>query len=300
MPDELLYLSVLYLMVALFSLAVGSLLNVIIHRLPLMIEAEWRAECADLLNFKAKETIEDASTKNFNLFFPRSHCPHCKRLIPIWHNIPLLSYLILRGRCQKCREPISWRYPFVEALSMGLSLFATWHFGFNMTLIFVLLFIWILIAICFIDLDHQLLPDNLSLSLLWLGLIANTQTLFTTLPNAVLSAVGAYLSLWLFIKLFYLLTGKIGMGHGDFKLFAAFGAWFGWLQLPLILLISSITGAIAGLLYLRMAGKTRDTPIPYGPFLCLAGLIALFYGNSIIQWYLGFYQFQPNPGILGY
>lgn len=300
MPDAVLYLFVLYLMVAVFSLAVGSLLNVVIHRLPLMMEAQWRSECADLLKLKPEEAIEDAPTQDINLFFPRSHCPHCQRLIPIWHNIPLLSYLILRGRCQKCREPISWRYPVVEALSMGLSLFAAWHFGFNITLIFVLLFIWILIAICFIDLDHQLLPDNLSLSLLWLGLIANTQNLFTTLPNAVLSAAGAYLALWIFIKLFYLLTGKVGMGHGDFKLFAAFGAWFGWMQLPLILLISSITGAITGLLYLRMTGKTRETPIPYGPFLCLAGLIALFYGDSIIEWYLGFYQLQPNPTILVY
>jgi leader peptidase (prepilin peptidase)/N-methyltransferase len=162
-------------------------------------------------------------------------------------------------------------------------------FGFNLTLIFVLIFIWLLICLCAIDFQHQLLPDSLTLSLLWVGLIANTQSLFTTLPNAVLSAAGAYAALWLFIKLFYLLTGKIGMGNGDFKLFAAFGAWLGWTQLPMILLISSISGSIIGMIYLKSTHQTKETPIPFGPFLCLAGLISLFFGKAIVKWYLGFY-----------
>lgn len=207
-------------------------------------------------------------------------------MISAWQNIPLLSYLFLRGRCGQCQQPIPLRYPFVEVLCMSLSLFAGFIFGFNITLLFALLFIWLTIGMCFIDLQHQLLPDTLSLSLLWLGLIANTQSLFTTLPVGVLSAVGAYLSLWLFIKLFYLCTGKIGMGNGDFKLFAALGAWFGWTQLPIILIISSLSGAIAGLIYLKATGKPRGTPIPFGPFLCVAGLASLFYGSQLLTLFM--------------
>lgn len=279
----LLHPAFIYVYLALFSLAIGSLLNVIIYRLPLMLQAEWTSECRCLLE------LPEQPVEKVNLFFPRSFCPGCKKTIPFWHNIPLLSYCLLRGRCNQCHITIPYRYPLVELLSMGLSLFAAWHFGITLSLLFALPFIWLLIVICFIDLQHQLLPDNLSLSLLWLGLIANTQSLFTTLPNAVLSAAAAYLSLWLFIKLFYLLTGKIGMGHGDFKLFAAFGAWFGWTQLPFILLISSFMGAVTGIIYLKATGKTRETTIPFGPFLCIAGLISLFYGEEIIQWYTSFY-----------
>lgn len=274
---------VIYVFFTVFSLMIGSLLNVIIYRLPTMLQAEWMSQCHNLLK------LEEEPPTTVNLFFPRSFCPQCKTTIPFWHNIPILSYCLLRGHCHQCRQTIPLRYPLVEVVCLGLSLFAAYFFGFNVALIFILLFIWLLICLFIIDLQHQLLPDSLTFSLLWLGLIANTQTLFTTLPNAVLSAAGAYMVLWLFIKLFYLLTGKIGMGHGDFKLFAAFGAWFGWTQLPLILLISSITGAITGILYLKTTGQTRETPIPFGPFLCIAGLISLFYGKAIIQWYLGFY-----------
>ncbi|WP_133127339.1 prepilin peptidase [Legionella nagasakiensis] len=278
----------IYVFFAFFSLAVGSLLNVIIHRLPLMLHEEWASQCRSLLQLP-----DEAPIKKINLFFPRSFCPQCKNKIPFWHNIPLVSYCLLGGRCATCRQPISCRYPLVEALCLVLSLLAAWYFGFNITLIFALLFIWLLIVICFIDLQHQLIPDGLSLSLLWLGLIANIQALFTPLSVAVLSAAGAYLVLWLFIKLFYLLTGKIGMGQGDFKLFAAFGAWFGWIQLPFILLIASILGALTGLIYLKATRQTRDTPIPFGPFLCLAGLIALFHGNEIIRWYLNLFILTP-------
>jgi len=271
---------VLFTLLGLLALAVGSLLNVIIYRLPLMLFSAWHAECCEL------QGSPEPQPNKINLFFPRSFCPSCKSTIPSWHNIPVFSYLLLRGRCHQCRHPISLQYPLVELLCLVLSLFCAWHFGFTPMLGFALLFVWTLIVLCFIDLEYQILPDCLTLGLLWIGLLANTQALFTSLPNAVYGAAGAYLALWLFIQLFYLITGKIGMGNGDFKLFAAFGAWFGWTLLPLILIISSITGAIVGVIYLKAKQKNKETPVPFGPFLCLAGLIALFYGNDIVRWYL--------------
>lgn len=271
-----------YSLIALLSLTIGSLLNVIIYRLPLMMRSELLSECQCLLG------LEATPDKKINLFFPRSFCPSCKKTVKAIYNIPILGFFILRGRCNYCNHPISARYPFIEALSCFLAIFASWHFGFGLQLAFALVFIWILITLFFIDFDHQLLPDSLTLPLLWLGLIANTQSLFTTLPNAVLSAAGAWLVLWLFIKLFYLCTGKVGMGNGDFKLYAAFGAWFGWTQLPLILLMASLTGAISGIIYLKSQKKSGDTPIAFGPFLCLAGFISLIWGQTIMTWYLNF------------
>lgn len=270
-----------YLTIALFSLAIGSFLNVVIHRLPIMLEAEWKEQCCELLQVSKPD-----KEKKINLWFPRSFCPQCKSMVTAWQNLPVISYLFLKGRCSHCKTPIPARYPLVELLTMFLSLYAAWHFGFTLILPFALIAIWMLIPLIFIDLDHQLLPDSLTLGLLWLGLIANTLGLFVSLPVAVLSSAGAYSALWLFIKLFYLITGKIGMGHGDFKLFAAFGAWFGWIYLPLILLISSITGAIFGIIYLKINKKSRDTTIPFGPFLCFSGLISMFWGPLIINWYL--------------
>lgn len=277
---HLLHPLTLYIFLGLFALAIGSLLNVIIHRLPLMLFAEWRAECCNLLQ------RTETPPQKINLFFPRSFCTHCQTPIPFWHNIPVLSYCLLRGRCRTCQHSISFQYPFVELLSLSLSLLAAWHFGFNSTLLFALPFIWGLITLAFIDLKHQILPDCLTLGLLWLGLIANTQALFTPLPTAIFSATGAYLGLWLFINLFYLATGKVGMGNGDFKLFAAFGAWFGWTMLPLILFLSSFTGAVIGVVFLKINKKSHDTPIPFGPFLCFCGLVALFYGETIVSWYI--------------
>jgi leader peptidase (prepilin peptidase)/N-methyltransferase len=271
----------MYLIIALLSLSIGSLLNVVIYRLPLMLQAEWNQQCCELLKIKDKENSEA-----INLFFPRSFCPKCKAPIKVWQNIPLLSYLILMGRCYQCKNPISLRYPFIELLTLILSLYASWHYGFSLQLPFILIAIFLLIALIFIDLDHQLLPDVLTLSLLWVGLLANTQNLFVNLSVAVLSAAGAYLILWLFIKIFYLITGKVGMGHGDFKLFAA---WFGWELLPFILLLSSITGAVIGVIYLQITKKSRDTSIPFGPFLCVAGLISIFWGQALINWYLQFF-----------
>ena len=271
----------LYLAIGLFSLCVGSLLNVIIYRLPLILESEWKVQCCELLALENKDKSD-----SINLFFPRSFCPKCKTQVKAWQNIPILSYLFLRGACHNCKAPISLRYPLIELFTLLVSLFACWHFGFTPQLIFSLLALWLLIPLFFIDFEHQLLPDSITLSLLWLGLIANCYSLFTDLPNAVLSAAGAYLALWLFIKLFYLATGKIGMGNGDFKLFAAFGAWFGWASLPLILLFSSLSGAVIGIVYLKLHNKSKDTTIPFGPFLCIAGLIYLFWGKEIIHQYI--------------
>lgn len=279
----ILYPITTYLFFGVFTLAIGSLLNVVIYRLPLMLKKEWSTQCLILLELPA------VPSEDINLFFPRSFCPHCKHIIPFWHNIPIFSYCLLRGHCRECQASIPWRYPLIEAICLILSLLAAIHVGFNISLIFALLFIWLTICLFVIDVQHQLLPDSLTYGLLWLGLIANTQGLFTTLPNAVLSAAGAYLFLWSFIKLFYALTGKIGMGNGDFKLFSAFGAWFGWTQLPLILLMSSVIGAIVGIAYLKSTGQTRETPIPFGPFLCASALFSLFYGQTLIQWYLSFY-----------
>ncbi|MDX1836865.1 prepilin peptidase [Legionella taurinensis] len=271
----------LYVFIGILSLLVGSLLNVVIYRLPLMLRAEFLRDYQELTNQESRE-----EKPSINLFLPRSFCPACQNTVKARHNIPLVSYLWLRGKCAYCGHPISKRYPLVELVTLLLSLAAMWHFGLTLHLPFVLLFIWLLIPMFFIDLDHQLLPDSLTLGLLWLGLLANTANLFTPLPIAVLSAAGAYLVLWLFIQLFYLVTGKVGMGNGDFKLFAAFGAWLGWTQLPLILLLASISGAVIGSIYLRLQQKGSETPIAFGPFLCIAGLISLFYGNDIIHWYL--------------
>lgn len=271
---------IVYVFVGLFSLAIGSLLNVVIYRLPRMLQDEYKHNCQLFLQLPTQPM------QLINLFLPRSFCPNCTYPIKALQNIPILSFIALQGRCKQCKHPISWRYPSIEMLCMVLSLFALWHFGLNLTFLFALLFIWLIISLCFIDLDHQLLPDSLTLSLLWIGLIANTQSLFTTLPNAVLSAAGAYLSLWSFVGLFNVVTKKQAMGHGDFKLFAALGAWFGWTQLPFILFISSLLGAITGIIYLKRTKQSQATPIPFGPFLSIAGFITLFYGQAINDWYL--------------
>ncbi len=278
-PDQL-----LFVLLGITALIVGSFLNVVIYRLPRMLEREWKAECAVLLD---PEKRPAKPKKPFNLWQPRSACPHCKTMIPFWHNLPILSFILLKGHCAHCKKNISWQYPIVEVVSFILSLTAGLYFGFNLTLILALLFIWILITLCVIDLKHQLLPDGLTLGLLWLGLLANLNQLFTSLPDAILGAVSGYLILWLTMKLFYLCTGKIGMGHGDFKLLAAFGAWFGWMLLPPLLLLASILGAIAGTIYLKTTKKTKETPIPFGPFLGLAGFTILFYGKPILSFMLG-------------
>lgn len=262
-----------------FLLSIGSLLNVVIYRLPRALKATWVSECRSLLE------LPDPAEKKLNLFLPRSFCPHCKTPIPIRYNIPLLGFLMLKGRCHHCKVAISWRYPSIELLTCLLSLSALHWFGLTLQGLFAVLFIAIILALFFIDYDTQLLPDSLTISLLWLGLFANTQCLFTTLPHAVFGAAGAYLFLWLFAHLFYLITHKIGMGHGDFKLFAAFGAWFGWTLLPLLLFIASITGAIIGIILLKLRNQSKDTPIAFGPFLCVAATLMLFFGKDMVHGY---------------
>ncbi len=270
----------IYVFVALCSLLIGSFLNVLIYRLPQILKRQWEEGLSDFTGLASQNFSE------INLCFPRSFCPHCKSTIKASKNIPILSYFMLRRRCKNCQNPISLRYPLVELLSCLLALCSASYFGITLQFGFSLIFIWLSLALFFIDLEHYLLPDSLTLLLLWIGLIANTQNMFTPLTTAVVSAALAYCTLWGFNKLFYLTTNKIGMGNGDFKLFAAFGAWFGYLKLLLILLLASMIGVTFGILYLKLQKKDRNTPIPFGPFICFSGIIFLFFGNQIINYYL--------------
>lgn len=274
-----------YFFIILISLAIGSFLNVLIYRIPLMIKAEWKADCRILLE------MPDEPTEKLSLFYPRrSFCPSCHHAIKIIHNIPILSYLWLRARCAYCFAPISMQYPLVEFLSMTAALSCVLFFGITLKTFALLLFFWFLIVMCFVDLKHQLLPDGLTLGLLWLGLLFNIYGLFIPLNESVASAAIAYITLWLFIQIFYWTTGKVGMGNGDFKLFAALGAWFGWISLVFILILSSLIGAICGIIYLKFSNQSKETPIPFGPFLCIAVSIYIFFGPQLINWYMNFYR----------
>lgn len=274
-----------YILTAVFGLIIGSFLNVVIHRLPKMIENSWRKECAEITGMERNQ-----AAAHYNLLLPPSACPACGHRIRPWENVPILSYLLLRGRCSECKAPISMRYPLVELLAGGLALLAAWKFGISWQLPAALFFCFSLLASAAIDLETQLLPDALTLLLLWAGLLVNLWGLFTPLPQAVIGAMAGYLSLWSVYHLFRLLTGKEGMGHGDFKLLAALAAWTGWKMLPLIILFASLLGAIIGLIILAAKNKSREIPIPFGPYLALAGLIALMWGPFINAWYLGLVQ----------
>jgi leader peptidase (prepilin peptidase) / N-methyltransferase len=266
----------------LFGLCVGSFLNVVIYRLPKMMEREWRTQCAEI------QGEATSPAESFNLAQPRSRCPNCSHRITPLENIPLISYLlILKGKCSACKTPISARYPLIEALTATLSAFAIWHFGLSMQGAGALLLLWALIALTFIDLDTQLLPDSITLPLVWLGLAFNLPGTFTDLPTAVIGAMAGYLALWSVFWLFKLATGKEGMGYGDFKLLAALGAWLGWQMLPAIILLSSIVGAAVGITLIVAARHGRNVPIPFGPYLAAAGLIALFWGKTLTESYLG-------------
>lgn len=266
---------------ALIGLFIGSFLNVVIHRLPRMMERDWQIQAAELRGEQPQ------SQDRFNLATPRSRCPHCGHLITAAENIPVVSYVLLRGRCRHCGAAISRRYPVVEMLSAALSGYAAWHFGFGWAAAGALLFIWTMIALAFIDLDTQLLPDNLTLPLLWAGLLLNIGGTYTELASAVIGAMAGYLSLWSIYWLFKLATGKEGMGYGDFKLLGAIGAWLGWQMLPLTILLSSLVGAIVGVSLIVFARHGRSVPIPFGPYLAAAGVIALFWGPAITSTYLG-------------
>lgn len=266
--------------VVLFSLAVGSFLNVVIHRLPKMLERQWRAEIATQQGEPEPEEVV------YNLAVPRSQCPQCGHKITALENVPLISYLALRGRCSRCRTRISPRYPIIEALTGALSGYIAWRYGLSWTAAAALVFAWTMIALAFIDLDTFYLPDDLTLPLLWLGLLVNMGGVFVDLRTAVIGAVAGYLSLWAVYWGYKILTGKEGMGYGDFKLLAAIGAWLGWQMLPVVILLSSFVGAAVGIALIALARHGRNVPIPFGPYLVLGGLIAMFWGDAIVQYYM--------------
>ena len=274
----------------LIGLVVGSFLNVVIHRLPKMLERSWDEQAADLLEQKDQPEIakklRGAQSPRYNLVTPPSTCPRCTHRIRAYENIPIVSYLFLRGRCSSCSAPISPRYPIVEAISGILAAYVGWRFGFTVTMAGVLVFVWALVALTAIDIDTQLLPDDITLPLLWLGLTVNLSNGLTPLPSAVIGAIAGYLSLWSVYWLFKLTTGKEGMGYGDFKLLAAIGAWLGWKMLPAVILLSSLVGAVVGISLIVFTKHGRNTPIPFGPYLAAAGLIALFWGDTINRSYL--------------
>nr|QWL75236.1 prepilin peptidase [Aeromonas hydrophila] len=269
-------------LVFLFSLMIGSFLNVVIHRLPIMLEREWQAEYLGYFNPEALPQQEE----RYNLMMPRSACPHCGHAITAMENIPLLSWLWLKGRCRECQAPISARYPLVELLTALLSLVVAATFPPGWGLLAALLLTWVLVALTFIDLDKMLLPDQLTLPLLWGGLLFNLAGGFAPLADAVIGAMTGYLVLWSLYWAFKLLTGKEGMGYGDFKLLAALGAWLGWQALPIVLLLSSLVGAFIGIGLILLRNHHQNKPIPFGPYLAIAGWIALLWGDTITRWYL--------------
>lgn len=275
--------SVFVVVTTVLGLMVGSFLNVVIHRLPKMMERTWREQCAEI-NGNAADAA-DAAT--YNLVVPRSACPSCGAQIAALQNVPVLSYLLLRGRCANCKSPIGLRYPLVELVTSGLSGFLAWHFGFGYAAIAAIVFAWALIALTCIDFDTQLLPDDITLPLLWVGLLVNARGIFTDLTSAVIGATAGYLVLWLVYWLFKLVTGKEGMGYGDFKLLAAIGAWLGWQMLPLVILLSASVGSIVGIGLIILARHGRNVPIPFGPYLAIAGLITMLWGGAIMRAYLG-------------
>lgn len=271
------------LAVALFSLCIGSFLNVVIYRLPRMMETSWQQEYQQY--FHPDTAISD--TPRYNLAVPGSACPHCGHALAAKDNIPLLSYLWLKGKCRYCQAPVSARYPLIEAFTMALSLVVAWKLGPTPLLLVALPLTWALVALSFIDIDKMLLPDEITLPVLW-GVLMAAVLGWTIAPEqALIGAAVGYLSLWSVYWLFKLLTGKEGMGYGDFKLLAIFGALLGWQALPLIILLSSVVGAIIGTIMLSRRGKGKDTPIPFGPYIALAGWIAMLWGSEITHWYLG-------------
>ncbi len=267
----------------LIGLIVGSFLNVVIHRLPQMMEREWAAQCAEL-NGAAQIT----AAARFDLLHPPSHCPQCQRRIRALENIPLLSYLWLGGRCAGCGARIALRYPIVEVLTALLSVLVAWHFGAGAAGLAALPLSWALIALSFIDFDRQLLPDSITLPMLWVGLGLSLSGVFVDSQTAIIGAMAGYLSLWTVYIVFKLVTGKQGMGHGDFKLLAMLGAWLGWQALPVVILLSSLLGALVGIALVLVRGRDKNVPIPFGPYLALAGWFALLWGKDLTQMYLQF------------
>ncbi len=273
------------LTMGLFGLMIGSFLNVVIHRLPLMLERQWQAECTALTS--NEPTLVRTEGTRFNLLVPRSCCPHCGTMIRAHENIPLVSYLLLKGRCQACKARISIRYPLVELMGGITAAVIAAHFGVGWTALWAAVLSWSLIALAAIDFDTQLLPDAITLPMLWLGLLVNSQQVFVDLHSAVYGAAVGYFALWSIYWLFKLATGKEGMGYGDFKLLGMLGAWLGWSVLPVVILSASVVGAMFGLGLIALAGHDRARPIPFGPYLAAAGWIALLWGNQLAGLLIG-------------
>ena len=280
-----------------FAATIGSFLNVVIHRFPVMMKREWQQECNQYLQEYHEDIVKkigieqlnkpiDAFPEKYNLVVPGSACPKCKTSIKPWHNLPVLGWLMLKGKCAACHAPISARYPIIEFITGLLVATLAWHFGPSWQFVFASILTFILVALTGIDLDEMLLPDQMTLPLLWLGLIINLNHTFASPTDAIIGAAAGYLSLWSIFWLFKILTGKEGMGYGDFKLLAVFGAWLGWQMLPLVILLSSFVGAVVGITMIVNKRLKQGNPIPFGPYIAAAGWIALIWGQPIVDWYL--------------
>lgn len=280
-----------------FAATIGSFLNVVIHRFPVMMKREWQQECNQYLQEYHEDIVKkigieqlnkpiDAFPEKYNLVVPGSACPKCKTSIKPWHNLPLLGWLMLKGKCAACHAPISARYPIIEFVTGLLIATLAWHFGPSWQFIFASILTFVLVALTGIDIDEMLLPDQMTLPLLWLGLIINLNHTFASPTDAIIGAAAGYLSLWSIFWLFKILTGKEGMGYGDFKLLAVFGAWLGWQMLPLVILLSSLVGAVVGITMIVSKRLKQGNPIPFGPYIAAAGWIALLFGQQIVDWYL--------------
>lgn len=269
------------------GLIVGSFLNVVIYRLPIMLNRQWREECCEFLEIDNTKTPEQSK---FNLSVPRSTCPNCEHQITALENIPVISYLFLGSKCSACSATISIRYPSIELLTGILSVICGWYFGFSIETLMLLLLTWSLICLSLIDFDHQILPDNITLPMLWLGILCNYFGLFTDLNSSILGAIFGYMAFWSVYIIFKFVTGKEGMGHGDFKLLSMFGAWLGWQYLLQIIIVSSFLGAIAGIALMIFHKHKKSKPIPFGPYIAIAGWIAIFWGDQLNTLYLNWAQ----------
>ena len=280
--------SAFVVVMGILGLLVGSFLNVVIYRLPVILQRNWKAQCVEYLEIDKAEEKTQGPVEAFNLVVPRSRCPKCGHQITALENIPVISYLFLKGKCSKCATHISIRYPIIEAITGLLSVIVAWQLGFIWATAAALFLTWALVALTMIDFDHQLLPDNITLPFLWIGLLLSLAHVFTDTQASIIGAVCGYMTLWSVFWAFKLVTGKEGMGYGDFKLLALFGAWFGWQYLPVIILLSSLVGAAVGISLVLFKGKDKNIPIPFGPYLAAAGWIAMLWGDDIIDAYLKF------------
>jgi len=270
-------------LIVIFSLVIGSFLSMLVYRIPIILFRSWYQECQLFL----KEYIpKKHQQQTMNIALPRSHCPACEHPLKWYYNIPLLGYIIQRGRCRFCQQRIPLRYPIIEILSVILPLICLWQFGLSFKFYLSVIFSWCIILQSYIDLAHQIIPDQITIPMIWLGLCLNLENTFTDIHSAVIGAVAGYLFLWIFAKLFHLITKKEGMGHGDFKLLSMIGAWVGWQFLPIVILLSSFTGAILGIIILLIKKQHKNTPFPFGPYLAVAGWLTLLFGQTIWGWYM--------------